>query len=336
MGGLLASEAANHASNNYGAKPSRIVGVIAFDTPFLGMHPHVVITGFASLFRDNDERKKEKTDLNNNSKINIVDQNVTDGWEAFKNSLSLIQVSSRPASISSASNSRSPSPHLSSPFSFVNETMSSFLSSHSEDPFFRWARKHADEPFSNSKRWIVEHFQFGSSMFNPSGLQERYSRLVEWQGFWVNYWTQTASSLLPRTDLTIEQEVAAKTDDTIQRVTIENSLSSSLSITPSDDLPFPSPLAVSSLNAVPCPTSQVALKIANSKCKGNPGQHFVVLPNGLGEALGGWENWEKVVIGGVENEVAAHCGLFIRGQNLNYDGLVERVGRKVSGWCGTI
>lgn len=53
MGGLLAAEAATDPSNIPDAttgKPCRIVGVIAFDTPFLGMHPHVIISGIASLF----------------------------------------------------------------------------------------------------------------------------------------------------------------------------------------------------------------------------------------------------------------------------------------------
>ena len=61
--------------------------------------------------------------------------------------------------------------------------------------------------------------------------------------------------------------------------------------------------------------------------------HFVVLPTGLGQILGGAEHWESVPIAGVDDEVAAHCGLFIRGQNLDYDGLVERVGRKVLEIC---
>jgi hypothetical protein len=67
-----------------------------------------------------------------------------------------------------------------------------------------------------------------------------------------------------------------------------------------------------------------------------PPRHFIVLPTGLGRALGGGDKWEAVIIGGVHDEVAAHCGLFIRGQNLDYDGLVERVGKKVLAWCETI
>jgi hypothetical protein len=66
------------------------------------------------------------------------------------------------------------------------------------------------------------------------------------------------------------------------------------------------------------------------------GRHFIVLPTGVGQVLGGGDKWDKVVIEGVKDEVAAHCGLFIRGQNLDYDGLVDRVGNKILAWCRTI
>lgn len=94
MGGLLAAEAATDPSNNPdqypGAKPKRIVGVIAFDTPYLGMHPHVVISGIASLFpkgdvEENGRNKKQTTKaMNNHPQVKIVDDKVTDDWEEFK------------------------------------------------------------------------------------------------------------------------------------------------------------------------------------------------------------------------------------------------------------
>jgi hypothetical protein len=62
-------------------------------------------------------------------------------------------------------------------------------------------------------------------------------------------------------------------------------------------------------------------------------RHFVVRPV---DFLGGVGKWEKVEIGGVEDEVAAHCGLFIPGQNLGYGEFVERVGTRVLGWCETL
>jgi len=91
MGGLLAAEAATDISNNPnlfpGASPRRVVGVIAFDTPFLGMHPHVVVSGLASLLPKKDEAKMEaklEHDLNEHPNVHIVDHRVTDDWEEFK------------------------------------------------------------------------------------------------------------------------------------------------------------------------------------------------------------------------------------------------------------
>ncbi|KAF5384259.1 hypothetical protein D9615_003434 [Tricholomella constricta] len=404
MGGLLAAEAATHASNNTGTKPTRIVGMIAFDTPYLGMHPHVVVTGIASIFqRDEEGKKHTDTTMNDTTKVTVVDGNVTEDWDAFKDSLS---ASARPASLAtSGSNSRLPSPVPSSPSPtyssqilhssqpFVDRGMA-FLSSHSNDPLVRWARKHADDPFNASKRWVIERFQFGSCMFDPSGLKDRYSRLVAWQGgVWVNYWTQTA----PKTglegradpvmdDLIGQKEIEMADNDAVpldKGIAAQSQNSPDFnSAPPIEPQKSPSPSIPSSPQSLPvhgAPTKSEAQAIAKAerqaakdlekarkreekdrekalkmeqkrrdveakkaqkaekeRNKVKLGRHFIVLPTGFGQVLGGSENWEKVVIGGVEDEVAAHCGLFIRGQNLDYDGLVERVGNQVLGWCESL
>ncbi|KIW67882.1 hypothetical protein PV04_07097 [Phialophora macrospora] len=55
LGGILAAEVALIPSNSPADSNElfrhRLLGLIAFDTPFLGMHPGVVSTGIASLFR---------------------------------------------------------------------------------------------------------------------------------------------------------------------------------------------------------------------------------------------------------------------------------------------
>lgn len=61
-----------------------------------------------------------------------------------------------------------------------------------------------------------------------------------------------------------------------------------------------------------------------------------MLPKGLGDRFGGMERWERVDIEGVEDEVAAHLGLFSPVQNLGYEGLVERVSWKILEWCGDL
>ena len=91
MGGLLAADAATDPSNNPsqhpGAKPKRIVGIVAFDTPYLGMHPHVVVSGIASLLpkghKSGSEGQLDPT-MNDNEQVKIVDEKVTDDWEEYK------------------------------------------------------------------------------------------------------------------------------------------------------------------------------------------------------------------------------------------------------------
>lgn len=94
MGGLLAADAATDPSNNPdhypGAKPKRIAGVVAFDTPYLGMHPHVVVSGIASLLpKGNEPGKEEESNsaMNDHKQVKIVDEKVTDGWEDYKKGL---------------------------------------------------------------------------------------------------------------------------------------------------------------------------------------------------------------------------------------------------------
>lgn len=89
MGGLLAADAATDPSNNPdrhpGGRPKRIIGVVAFDTPYLGMHPHVVISGIASLLpKEGGKKGKSESTMNEHPQVNIVDEKVTDDWEAFK------------------------------------------------------------------------------------------------------------------------------------------------------------------------------------------------------------------------------------------------------------
>lgn len=62
LGGILAAEVVLYPCHRPGSKDlfqHRILGHLAFDTPFLGMHPGVVTTGIASLFKSKPEPPEE-------------------------------------------------------------------------------------------------------------------------------------------------------------------------------------------------------------------------------------------------------------------------------------
>ncbi|KAJ8473195.1 hypothetical protein ONZ45_g16387 [Pleurotus djamor] len=304
------------------------------------MHPHVVISGIASLFADEDDKPSE-AQMNNQEKVNVVDEKVTDDWESFKRRLSGTyhfygdadtRVAQRkvPTAVSSVSldsknessltvssvssdGSRSRSP---SPSKFLDRAVD-FIASRADEPIARWVRKHRDEPVKAGKRWIIERFQFGICMFDPAGLRSRYAKLVGWQGgLWVNYWTQTKS----KSKASPERKEAEAIDDNdealLETGVVDPGTAKDLGVTETKDK-----------QRADSPKKEKKLK---------PGRHFIVLPTGLGAILGGGENWERVLIEGVGDEVEAHCGLFIPGQNLDYQGLVERTSDRVLKWCETI
>lgn len=91
MGGLLAAEAATAST----LQSKRIIGLVNFDVPFLGMHPHVVISGIESLLPKNegDQMKTEK-EVNDPSQVKIVHSgSIDDEWESFKATFSSMSTS---------------------------------------------------------------------------------------------------------------------------------------------------------------------------------------------------------------------------------------------------
>lgn len=145
-------------------------------------------------------------------------------------------------------------------------------------------------------------------MFDPPDLKERYTTLVAWNGHWANYWTQT----IPTDGNDDKAEQDADNDVAL----LETGVADSKPLSKDDEKRL----------------KKMQKSHDKEAKKGKVGRHFIVLPTGLGKVLGGGDNWEKVLVAGVKDEVGAHCGLFIRGQNLDYDGLVERVGQRVISW----
>jgi len=82
MGGLLIAEAALDLS----PVARRIIGLLAFDTPYLGMHPHVVISGIASLLPKKENPGPPSATaqgMPTESEVNIEDVNIVNMHDAF-------------------------------------------------------------------------------------------------------------------------------------------------------------------------------------------------------------------------------------------------------------
>ena len=276
------------------------------------------------------------------------------------------------SSVGQSSSSLVDSPLL----TFVDWALS-FVAARNDDPLVHWLRKHADDPISAAKRWVTEHFQFGICMFDPAGLKNRYSRLVDWEsegGLWINYWTTTVpvlhqhhsrvdSTEAPKLDR-IDNDEALVTNSTTPPPDVDTlrtstpsmlkiaSSSGSSSNLPLHTVPTKAEAKASAkeaqkeekarVNEVKQQEKQLkqeekarakAAKQAEKSKKAKSERHFIVLPNGLGGVLGGFERWENVAIAGVEDEVNAHTGLFIPDHNLDYEALVARVSTRILGWC---
>lgn len=113
MGGLLAADAATSPSQKSSKCKHPIIGMIAFDTPYLGMHPHVVITGIASLFAKKEEQDASpanaETVLNDSNVVQFHDNRVTDDWDEFKKTMPPQSRSTSQLSVTSPSPADHPS-----------------------------------------------------------------------------------------------------------------------------------------------------------------------------------------------------------------------------------
>jgi hypothetical protein len=228
-------------------------------------------------------------------------------------------------------------------------------------------------------RWVLEHFEFGFAMFDYTDLWERYNKLEQWNGAWVNFWTETAGHGETNKDsggtqdglwterwstgdghalvvgrskgavspsVVIEDaferamkkatEKERKRRDKAESIRREKEEKLRLKAEKQEQerLRMERERAIREGREVP-PEIEIkptdadlpppSVQTCTDNDKAGP-QHFITLP---------WtskERWLKVKVTGVEDEVAAHCGLFIRSQNLEYDDFVARVGRVVLGW----
>jgi len=157
------------------------------------------------------------------------------------------------------------------------------------------------------RKETIEFFEFGICMFDPNGLMERYKKLEKWQGHFKAWWT-----IVPpkekKAEATNHKLHQTKKSERGLRALVHagNSLAAAVS---SVELKTPVPVDVGS----------------DKHDKEKP-HHFVVTPHRK-------DRWEAVEIRGAKDEVEAHCGLFIKDLNLEYDDFVKRVAVTVTEWA---
>ena len=148
LGGILAAEVALMPADmgDYQNK-HRLLGIIAVDVPFLGMHPGVVGTGIASLFRSNPEQSEESEPTPSTS-------SATSPTSPFSD------MSSDPAD-----------PNFNP--AFANDVRMADRKGKLNRAWYFW-NKHWGELGKATQSYVTSHLEFGGCLADYPGLRRRY------------------------------------------------------------------------------------------------------------------------------------------------------------------
>ena len=158
MGGILAAEVAllppfSPTSNE--AFRHRILGVLAFDVPFLGMHPGVISTGIASLFQSKSEKPGEDGHAKPNDTVSAATSSTASLDPTYLFEIAQDDPNFNPA--------------------FSNDKHLVERKGWQKAVYF--ISKHSDGLTKATKQYFWSHVEFGGCLADYPGLQRRYRRL---------------------------------------------------------------------------------------------------------------------------------------------------------------
>ncbi|KAF6836122.1 catalytic protein [Colletotrichum plurivorum] len=183
MGGLLAGEVAlmpnRHPYRRQQFK-HRILGTVSLDSPFLGLHPGIVVAGISSLFRPaspppEDAHEQGESSLTHLSPANSAFGSPNPSMSALESTSSLgTELSPSPSNGSSYAPPPKPDPFFNPPFfndialkdrSFMRR-LGHFAKKHSGDGIWDAAKNH-----------VMSHLEYGGCLADYPGLNARYNKL---------------------------------------------------------------------------------------------------------------------------------------------------------------
>ncbi|KAK1972871.1 hypothetical protein LY78DRAFT_565248 [Colletotrichum sublineola] len=185
MGGLLAGEVAMMPNRHpYRRQPykHRILGTVSLDSPFLGLHPGIIVAGISSLFRPASpvEEKHDQFDASSNylspNNSTLASPNPSMYTLETNSSLGaeLSPHASNSPSLSSNGPPQQPDPTFNPPFfNDLNLKDRSFMKR-----LGHFAKKHSREGiWDATKNHVMSHLEYGGCLADYPGLNARYNKL---------------------------------------------------------------------------------------------------------------------------------------------------------------
>ncbi|KAM0333000.1 hypothetical protein ACHAQA_001657 [Verticillium albo-atrum] len=180
MGGLLAADVALMPNRNpYSSHPlkHRLLGTISLDSPFLGLHPGIIVSGISSLFRsDPSPPETPEPGAGPSTTLSpIISGTASPETSQYGSTSSINQLSSLD---NTSTTSISPQP-TNDPFfnpTFFNDVP------FREQPFrkrlLHFVKKHSSEGVIGAARnHFLSHLEYGGCLADYPALNSRYSRI---------------------------------------------------------------------------------------------------------------------------------------------------------------